>query len=104
MNNFIFIYITNPSKEVAKKVAKHLLEKHLITCANFFPIESIYRWKGKLREEKEYVLIVKTLDKHFGRIKREVESIHPYSIPCIVKIPVSSNLKYFTWLKGEVRI
>ena len=104
MNDFIFVYITNPSKEAARKISKHLLDKHLIACANLFPIESIYRWKGKIKEEKEYALIVKTLDKHFGRIKREVETTHPYSIPCIVKIPVSSNLKYFTWIKKEVKI
>lgn len=102
MNSFIFVYITNPSKEKAKEIAKYLIKKKLIACANIFPVESIYKWKGKLAEEKEFILIGKTLDTHFGRIKREVERIHPYSIPCIIKIPVSSNLKYIHWLKGEV--
>lgn len=103
MNNFILVYVTNPSREKAKEIAKYLLKKRLIACANIFPIESLYHWKGKLVEEKEHILILKTLDRYFGRIKREIEKIHPYSIPCIIKIPVSSNSKYFNWLKKEVR-
>ena len=43
MNNFIFIYITNPNKDEAKKIAKHLLNKKLIACGNIYPINSIYR-------------------------------------------------------------
>ncbi|MCK4938457.1 MAG: divalent cation tolerance protein CutA [Methanosarcinales archaeon] len=42
--NFIFIYITNPTKEEARKVAKHLLEKDLFTYANIFQIDSLYWW------------------------------------------------------------
>ena len=100
--NFIFIYITNPTKEEASKVAKHLLEKKLIACANIYPINSIYWWKGKITEETEVVLIAKTLESNFEKVKSEVEKIHSYKVPCIIKIPVSSNKKYFDWLKGEL--
>ncbi len=103
MNNFVFIYITNPSQEKATEIAKHLLEKRLIACANIFPISSLYWWEDKIADESEFVLIAKTTDENFEKVKREVEKIHPYSIPCIVKIPVSSNEKYFEWLKGEIK-
>ena len=103
MTKFIYVYITNPSKPAALKVAKHLLSKRLIACVNLFPIESIYWWKGKLETTKEFVLIAKTVSKNFDKVKKEVERIHPYETPCIVRIPVSSNEKYFNWLKGEVR-
>lgn len=104
MNNFIFIYITNPSIEEARKIAKHLLEKKLIACANIHPeVESLYPWKRKLVEEKEVILIAKTLEKNFAKVKKEVEKIHSYSIPCIIKIPVSSNEKYFEWLQSEIK-
>jgi len=103
MNDFIFIYITNPNKEEAKKIAKHLIEKKLIACANIYDnITSIYFWEGKIADENECVLIAKTLDKNFEKVKTEVEKIHTYKIPCIVKIPVSSNQKYFEWIKEEV--
>ena len=96
--NFIFIYITNPTKKEARKIAKHLLEKKLIACANIFPISSLYWWKGRITDEKEFVLIAKTKKTNFEKVKNEVERIHSYTIPCIVKIPVSSNKKYYKWL------
>ncbi|MDP1628992.1 MAG: divalent-cation tolerance protein CutA [bacterium] len=110
--NLIFIYITNPNKKEAGKIARHLLEKRLIACANIFPIESLY-WRrgstgsprgGKIVQDKEFVLIAKTAVKNFSRIKKEVEKIHPYSIPCIVKIPVEANSKYAEWLKKEIKV
>jgi len=102
MNNFIFIYITNPSEKEAKQIAAHLLGKKLIACANIFPIKSVYLWKGKIADDKEFVLIVKTAAKNFEKVKKEVEKIHPYEIPCIARIPVSSNEKYFDWLKNQL--
>ena len=48
----IFVYITNPTGTEAKRIARHLIKKKLIVCANIFPIESIYPWKGKIANEK----------------------------------------------------
>lgn len=94
----IFIYITNPTKEEAKKIARHLLEKKLIGCANIFPIESLYWWKEKITDENEFVLIAKTKEENFEKVKKEVESMHSYTVPCIIKIPVDCNEKYFDWI------
>lgn len=98
-----FIYITNPTEEEAEKIAKHLLYKKLIACANIFPIHSLYLWKGKIADENEFVLIAKTNETNFEKVKNEVEKIHTYTIPCIIKIPVSSNKKYFDWLKRKLK-
>lgn len=103
MSDFVFVYITNPSEEKARKIAKHLLNKKLIACANIFPISSLYWWKEKIADEKEFVLIAKTSKANFEKVEKEVEKIHPYKIPCIIKIPVSSNKKYFDWLKSEIK-
>jgi len=101
--NFILIYITNPTKKEAKKIASSLLKKRLIACANIFPISSLYWWKGKIVDDNEFVLIAKTTKNNFEKVKKEIEKIHPYKIPCIVKIPVSSNKKFFDWLKNEIK-
>lgn len=101
--DFIFIYITSPSKEKAGEIARHLLEKRLVACANIFPIDSLYWWEGKITEENEFVLIAKTTKENFERVREEVKKIHPYKTPCIVRIPVSSNEEYFNWLKGEIK-
>ncbi len=101
MNSFIFIYITNPSKEKATEIANYLLKKRLVACANIFQITSLYHWENKINNEDEFALILKTLEKNFEKIKKEVKKIHPYSTPCIIKIPVSSNKEYFDWIKKE---
>jgi len=102
MNNFIFIYITNSSKEEASKICKYLLDKKLIACGNISKVNSIYRWKGRIVDEEEYVLIAKTIDNKFELIKNEVEKIHSYDVPCIIKIPVNANEKYYDWIKKEI--
>jgi len=101
--NLIFIYITNPTKKEARRIAKHLLQKKLIACANIFPIDSLYWWKDKIVNEKEIVLIAKTKKENFEKVKQEVERIHSYTIPCVVKIAVNSNEKYFKWLKQIIK-
>ena len=98
----IFIYITNPDKKMAMKVARILLEKRLVGCVNIFPIESMYWWKKKIEKSKEYVAIAKTSEKNYARVRREVKKIHPYSAPCIVKLKVWPNHEYSEWLKGEI--
>ncbi|MFH0820093.1 MAG: divalent-cation tolerance protein CutA [bacterium] len=100
--NLILVYITNPSKAEAKKIAEYLLKKRLAACVNIFPIESMYRWQGKIVDEKEFVLIAKTKKENFNKVKKEVEKIHSYSIPCLIQIPAKANEKYFKWLKREV--
>jgi periplasmic divalent cation tolerance protein len=99
--SFIFVYITNPNKETAKKIAIHLLKKRLVACTNIFPIESAYWWKGKIENTKEVVLIVKTRKENFNKVKDEIKRIHPYSIPCIIKFGVEANKEYEKWLKKE---
>ncbi len=98
----ILVYITNPTKEEAKKIAKHLIEKKLIACANIFPISSLYNWDGKLADESEFVLLGKTKEENYERIVSEVEKIHSYDIPCILKLPMEANENYKNWLEKEL--
>jgi len=99
----ILVYITNPTKKVAEKIAKILLERRLVACANIFEIESFYWWERKIERAKEFVLIGKTIEKNYKKIKEEVEKIHPSEIPCILKIKAEANKKYLNWLKSEVK-
>ena len=99
---FVFVYITAPSEEKAIEMARHLLERRLIACANTFPVRSLYHWEGKISDEKEHVLIAKTTESMFEKTKEEVEKIHPYSVPCIAKISVEPNKTYADWLLGEL--
>lgn len=98
----ILVYITNPTKEEANKIAKHLIQKKLIACANIFPIESFYNWGGKLTDGPEFVLLGKTKEVNYEKIVTEIEKIHSYTIPCILKIPIEVNENYENWMKREM--
>lgn len=98
------IYITNPSKKHACDIARALLQKRLIACANIFPVESLYWWKGKMVEGKEWVAIFKTEDKKYARIQKEVRATHPYTVPCILKLSVEANKEYVEWVKESIEV
>ena len=93
------IYITCKDKVEAKKISKHLLEKRLIACANIFPIESMYWWKGEIEEANESVIIAKGFD--FEKIKEETKKVHSYDVPAIIKIEADSNEEYMDWARVE---
>lgn len=102
MNDIIFLYITNSTRNNAEKIATWLLEKRLVACANITPITSMYRWEGKIVSEGEVVLLLKTIPSLVQAVTDEVSSIHPYTVPCIVAIPAQANESYFSWVCKEV--
>lgn len=100
---FIIIYITHPDMKTAKKVAGQLLEKRLIACVNYFPVENSYWWQGKVEHSKEIVSLVKTTKQNWSKVKAEVKKIHPYDTPCIMKLEVEANSDYEKWIKTETK-
>ncbi len=97
---FLMIYTTLPDKVITKKVAKTLIEENLVACANFFSIESVYRWKNKLCEDKEYALIMKTRKSLYSKIEKRLKELHPYEIPAIVSYEIKEGLSdYLSWIK-----
>ena len=101
--SFIVVYITHANLKNAKKISDELLKKRLIACANYFPIQSSYWWKGKIENSDEIVSIVKTKKENWNKLKREVEKIHPYEIPCIMKFDVEANEDYEKWINEETK-
>mgnify|MGYP000512999062 CR=1 FL=1 len=99
----IFLYITCKDEEEAEHISTHLLEKKLCACTNYYPIKSMYWWKGKIEKEDEYVLIVKTMEEHVSKIEKEVKEIHSYETPCVLQIDVKGGNKiYETWMKESI--
>ena len=101
--SFIAVYITHESREAAQKVVDHLLHRKCIACANVFPITSAYWWQGNISNDEEWVSIVKTTSENWAWLEREVSSIHPYDVPCIMKMEVEANQAYEAWIHNEVQ-
>ncbi len=97
----ILIYTTFKNKTEAKKIITHLLKKKLIACANLLPIESTYRWKGKINNDKEIAAILKTKEENWNKIKEEIKKLHSYDYPCIIKINAEANKEFAEWIDSE---
>ena len=98
---FIIIKVTYPNEKKARKAVNVLLEKKLISSANFFPIKSVSRWTGEIKEVNEFIALLKTRKENWEKVKEAVKEIHPYKIPCIAKIDAEANEEYEDWVNNE---
>ena len=101
MPEFIIVFATCGSEEEALKIANSLVEERLAACVNLIsPVRSIYRWEGKIWDEKEWILIIKTQKERFGELERKVKSLHSYSVPEIIGLPIVEGASsYLNWLE-----
>lgn len=100
----ISIYVTFRDEQEARKIARHLLEKRLIACANMFPVKSMYRYQGKVAEEAEVAMLAKAPKKNFERIREEVKALHSYEVPCIVSLSVEQkDAEFHKWVGEEAK-
>lgn len=97
------LYITCKDKKEARNIATVLMNKKLIACANIFPINSLYNWKGKMQDEKEVVLLAKTKDSKSNSAEKEIKRLHSYEIPCIIKVNASANKEYQNWINRQLK-
>lgn len=84
-------------------IAKSLLKRKLIACANMFPINSMYYWKKKLVNDKEHVLLVKTKNNKAKQVQKEIEKLHSYNTPAILSWKFNTNKKFKKWMNKEVK-
>ena len=101
MSEAIVVLVTCGSEEEATKIANSLVEERIAACVSIIsPVRSIYRWEGKIWDEKEWVLIINTQKKRFEELERKVKSLHSYSVPEIIALPVVEGFaSYLKWLE-----
>jgi periplasmic divalent cation tolerance protein len=103
MPESMVVLVTCGSEEEGLKIAQALVEERLAACVNLLsPVRSIYRWEGKIWDEREWLLIIKTQKERFQNIEKRVKSLHSYSTPEIIGLPiVEGSSSYLQWL-GEM--
>ncbi len=101
MFEFMVIFVTCGSEEEALRIARSLVEERLAACVNLVsPLRSIYRWEGKIWDEKEWLLIIKTRKEKFVELEKKVKALHSYSVPEIIGLPiVEGSSSYLDWLE-----
>ena len=93
---------TAASDEEARVIASALVEKRLAACVNILgPIQSIYRWKDAVEDSQEYLLLIKTTESMFPKLRDELKSLHSYEVPECIVINIEDGLPaYLEWI-GE---
>ena len=104
MNQLVSIQITTPDEKTARELGIALVKLQLAACAQIEgPITSIYRWEGKLEEEQEWRLTLKTDHKYFSQVETFIVSNHPYNVPQIICLPIIKSLEaYESWVRGQL--
>jgi periplasmic divalent cation tolerance protein len=101
MSDSLVVLVTCGSEEEGLKIAHALVEERLAACVNLVsPIRSIYRWEGKIWDEKEWLLIIKTQTVRVEDLEKRVKSLHSYSVPEIIALPIEKgSSSYLNWVK-----
>lgn len=94
------VLTTCPDITVSREIARIILDEKLAACVNILPqAESIYRWQGKIESANEHILMIKSQVNKFEQLTRRICDLHPYELPEIIAVPISSGLKtYLQWL------
>jgi periplasmic divalent cation tolerance protein len=101
----IVVLVTCKSQGEARKIVMAVVEKRLAACGNILesPVNSVYRWKGKVERAKEYLVVLKSTRRAFAELEREVTRLHSYDVPEIIAIPVTDgSRKYLAWVGANV--
>ncbi len=100
MTDCVFVYMTAGSEEEAVAIGQNLVDARLAACVNVLPnMRSIYRWQGAITESQETVLIAKTKADLFEDLELRVKSLHSYSCPCIVALPLAAgSVEFLEWI------
>lgn len=103
MSESVFIYMTCKDHAEADKIVKTLLDERLIACANVFaPHKSYYNWEGRVENEPEVAVLMKTKASQFTTAKDRIVALHSYECPCVVSWPIEQgHTPFMDWIVAE---
>lgn len=102
----IVVFTTVASDEEAVKFVRILLERRLIACGTLYAgARSLYRWQGKVADEREVVVMLKTRSGRLDSLRTAFAELHPYKLPELLALPVEAGSeKYLEWINGETTL
>ena len=105
-SGYIVVLITAGSYEEAHKIADALVGQRKAACVNIvLQVNSLFWWEGKIEEDRESLLLVKTRAELFPEVVNVVKGIHSYDVPEIIALPiVEGNPEYMAWLEKETEM
>ena len=104
MKGIKFFYITCPKKKEANKIARLLVKKKLVACANIINnVDSVFTWKDKVLKTKEILIVGKTMNKNVQKIIKSIKKLHSYEVPCVIFFDIKNgNTDFLKWIIKSV--
>lgn len=98
----IVVFVTASSEEEACRIGQRLVKERLAACVNLLPtVRSLFWWEGKVSEERETMMILKTRSSLFPGLARAVQAFHSYQVPEIVALPIQKgSADYLAWIQA----
>ena len=105
MTPAIVVLVTVGSEQEAETIATALLEERLAACVNVTsPIRSLYRWEGRIADDREWQMVIKTQARLFEALAARVRALHSYDVPEIIALPVlAGTTDYVDWIQNETK-
>ncbi len=99
-NNLRIVFVMAGSEDEAANIARSLVAERLAACVNIVgPVRSVYRWRGAIEDEREYLLVIKTRARLYAGLERRVREMHSYEVPEIIAVAIAQGSKpYIDWL------
>jgi periplasmic divalent cation tolerance protein len=103
MTDAIVILVTAGSEAEAEMIAKAVVEEQIAACVNILsPMRSVYRWEGKVTDDREWLLLIKTRAERFAAVETRVKALHSYQVPEVIALPIMAGTEeYLRWLREE---
>jgi periplasmic divalent cation tolerance protein len=101
----ILVLTTADSLDLALRIASALVEQKEAACVNIVPgIRSIYRWEGKVCDDAELLLLIKSSADRFEAVRSRIRQLHTYEVPEVISLPiVAGDPSYLRWLNEQVK-
>jgi periplasmic divalent cation tolerance protein len=100
------VLTTVSTDDEAVRLVRALLDRRLIACGTLLPgARSIYRWQGKVADEREVLILLKTRSARLESLQEAFKELHPYKVPELLALAVDTGLeKYIEWINGETSL
>jgi periplasmic divalent cation tolerance protein len=102
----VVVLTTMSNSDEAARFVRTLLDRRLIACGTLLPAaRSLYRWEGKVADESEVVVLLKTRSAVLHALEKAFEELHPYKVPELLALSVTSGLeRYVSWINDETSL
>ncbi len=103
MTDIVMIFTTVADDERAEQLARRLVDERLAACGNLYPpMTSHYRWQGKLEQDSERQMVIKTTRDRVPALDARLAQLHAYELPEFLVVPVADGSQaYLKWVKDE---